>query len=295
MSCAPLVRPLRHDDLPACAALAWAAISAQIPAEFVAEADARERERRMAARMARFVALDAGGCWTAELDGRPAAVALALRREGLWGLSLFAVAPGLQGQGIGRPVLEAALGYAEGCRGAVIAATLDPRALRRYARAGFALRPSLSACGIVDRDAAPAPGTLRSRETSWDDPALAHAAEHVSRAVRGASHAGDLEGFAAYAGTPVVLDGAGWAIRDEDGSPTVLAARDDAAAADLLWTCLLGGTLGATVHVDFLTAGQDWAVRVALDAGLPLSPDGPVCVRGEVGPLRPYLISGVYL
>ena len=32
-----------------------------------------------------------------------------------------------------------------------------------------------------------------------------------------------------------------------------------------------------------------------LDAGLPLRNDGAVFVRGDVGPLRPYIPSGAYL
>jgi hypothetical protein len=49
------------------------------------------------------------------------------------------------------------------------------------------------------------------------------------------------------------------------------------------------------VTVDFLTAGQDWAVRACLDAGLALSPDGPFFTGGDLGPLRPYVPSGAYL
>ncbi len=237
MSTAPIIRPIRDEDVPVCAALAWEAISAYVPAEFLTADDDERRIHRSEARMRRFLALDPGGCWTAEIDGRPVATALALVREGIWGLSLFGVEPGHQGQGIGRRVLDAALAYGDGCRGAIIAATLDPRALRRYARAGFALHPSLAGCGVVDRHAAPDPASLRSRETTWDDPALVAAARDVSRHVRGASHAEDLEGHAVYAGTPIVLDGEGWAVRDGDGSPSILAALHESAARDLLWAC----------------------------------------------------------
>jgi len=295
VSAAARIRPLRDDDVEAACAVAWDAISAQVPEEFLTAPDAATRARRIHARARRFLELDPGGCWVADVAGAPVGLALSLRREGVWGLSLFGVAPELQAQGIGKPLLEAALGHAEGCRGGVIASTLDPRALRRYALAGFDLHPTLAACRIVDRECAPDLTALRSREVTWEDPALIAAATDVSRAVRGAAHASDLEGFAADEGTPIVLDGSGWAIRDDDGSPTILAARDEDAATDLLWACLLGGTSGATIHVDFLSGGQNWATRVALQAGLPLSPDGVVCVRGETGPMAPYLISGVYL
>ncbi|WP_146175432.1 GNAT family N-acetyltransferase [Paraconexibacter algicola] len=295
MSPTPVIRPITDDDVEVCAALAWEAISAYIPVEFRSDADTEQAAERARARMRRFLATDPGGCWTAELDGRPVATALALRREGVWGLSLFGVAPGLQAQGIGRRVLDAALTHADGCHGGIIASTLDPRAMRRYALAGFALQPAFAACGIVDRHAAPDPASLRARETTWDDPALRAAARDVSRHVRGASHADDLDGLALYGGVPVVLDGEGWAVRDADGSPTVLAARTPAAAQDLLWSCLLGGTSGATVHVDFLTGAQQWAYEVVLAARLPLSPDGAVFTRGRTGPMSPYLPSGVFL
>jgi hypothetical protein len=36
-------------------------------------------------------------------------------------------------------------------------------------------------------------------------------------------------------------------------------------------------------------------VRPVLDAGLVLKPGGAVFVRGDVGPLTPYLPSGAYL
>lgn len=290
-----MIRPLRDDDVEVACAVAWEAISALIPVEFLSSADDAARTRRGHARTRRFLELDPGGCWVAEVDGAVAGLALALRREGIWGLSLFGVSPALQGRGVGKPLLEAALRYADGCRGGIIAATLDPRALRRYALAGFDLHPTLGAGGIVDRHGAPDPAALRSRETTWDDPALVAAATDVSRALRGAAHAADLEGLAAYEGTPIVFDGRGWAVRDGDGSPTLVAARDEEAAGDLLWACLLGGTRGATVHVDFLTGAQNWAIRVALQAHLPLSADGAVCVRGETGPMTPYLVSGVYL
>ena len=64
-----------------------------------------------------------------------------------WGLSLLAVRPALQSGGLGRELLARALAYGDGAAGAIILASADPRALRIYARAGFALHPSLTATG----------------------------------------------------------------------------------------------------------------------------------------------------
>ncbi len=47
--------------------------------------------------------------------------------------------------------------------------------------------------------------------------------------------------------------------------------------------------------MDFLDARQGWAMDVVLTAGLELVVGGAVCVRGELGPLRPYLPNGAYL
>ena len=63
----------------------------------------------------------------------------------------------------------------------------------------------------------------------------------------------------------------------------------------MLRAALAAAPRGATVSVDFLTAGQDWAIRACLRAGLALSPDGPVFTGGALGPLRPYVPSGPWL
>jgi hypothetical protein len=98
----------------------------------------------------------------------------------------------------------------------------------------------------------------------------------------------------ATGGQLLVLDDGGWAV-SRDGSPVLVAAFDDDAARDLLWSCFAAGEPGAAVHVDFISAGNDWAVEVALDMGLSLTPDGPIFTRGDLGPLAPYLPSGAYL
>src|SRR5690349_22816555 len=61
-------------------------------------------------RIRHLLATDPGGCWVAG-DGELAGAALALVREGIWGLSLLVVRPGLQSAGLGRALLERALAY----------------------------------------------------------------------------------------------------------------------------------------------------------------------------------------
>ena len=208
----------------------------------------------------------------------------AIVREGLWGLTLFAVAPEHQARGVGRRLLDAALAYGDGARGGWIMSSEDPKALRRYALAGFDLRPCVAAAGMLRTDLP----VVHAEES--DD--LRHA-EPISRAVRGASHGDDLAGLLDGGARLLTLPG-GFAIHEE-GSVRVLAALDDDTATRLLRACFAQAPRGATVQIDLLTAGQDWAIRSCLEAGLALSPSGAVFTRGDVGPMRPYVPTGSWL
>jgi hypothetical protein len=85
-------------------------------------------------------------------------------------------------------LLDRAFLYAEGCHGAMIASSTHPAAMRRYALAGFSLRPTLMASGTVRRASLPA--RLKAREGTAADLELAAS---VYRSVRGAPHGPDLE------------------------------------------------------------------------------------------------------
>ena len=281
------LRPLTVDDAAEAELVAHRAMSPMLP-ELL---DDPGRPARGQKRIVHLTELDPRGAWCSEDgDGRITGIALALVREGLWGLSLLAVDPKHQAQGLGRALLDAALTYADGTRGQVILSSTDPRAMRRYARAGFDLVPAVAAAGIVDRSALPAPHP-DIRPGTGDD---LEATEAISRAVRGATHAPDIPNAISRGDELLVLGDRGFALHRE-GVARLLAARDDEAATALLWAIFAAAPAGATAGVDFMTAGQGWAVRTCLEAGLALSPDGPVFVRGDVGPLRPYIPSGAYL
>ena len=255
-----------------------------------AGADEPETVERGLRRVAHLQRTDPGGAWVAAVEGEIVGVALALVREGIWGLSLFAVAEAHRDRGIGRELLEASFGHGADARGHLILSTESPAAMRRYARLGLDLRPCVAAAGIVDRTRLPAAdGVVEAGMAGIG------VADAIGRAVRGAGHGIDLEVALDDPGAKLLLaeDRAFAVVREE--RIMLLAGLDDAAATRVLATALAATPAGATVSVDFLTAGQDWAVRACLDAGLVLSPEGPFFTGGDLGPLRPYVPSGAYL
>lgn len=240
-----------------------------------------------ASRTSHLIATDPGGCIGADVDGVLAGVAMAIVREGLWGLSLFLVHPDHQGTGIGRDLLRAALDHGSDLRGRIILSSDDPRAMRAYARSGHRLIPSFDIEGPVKVRPERPDGVREGR--AGDDDALVDAAGH---AVRGAGYSGDIGAYLAVGNGFLVHEGGGFAVL-RSGSPALLAAQDEDIAADLLRGCLHAAT--AEVSVQFVTHANQWAIDVSLDAGLVLKPAGPVCVSGEVGPLAPFLPSGAFL
>jgi GNAT superfamily N-acetyltransferase len=239
-------------------------------------------------RIHQLIDRDAGGAWVTERDGEVAGAALALDRDGLWGLSLLVVDPEHQSAGLGRELLQRALAYAGGGRrGGVILASPDARALRAYARAGFAAHPSFRAEGRprgVER-----PGRVRDADAS-DIPLT----EHVDRGVRGAAHGSDIDALLRADCRMLVIEDRGYVVIG-GGAVRLLAALDEAAAVDLLRAALATVPFGEEIGVEWITSLQDWAIGPVLDAGLSLTNDGAVFVRGDVGPFRPYLPSGAYL
>ena len=251
-----------------------------------------EEVARRKDRYRHFLRHDPEGAWVADDGGRVSGAAVALVREGLWVLSLFAVDKDYRDTGVGRALLERALGYAAGTRAALIASSQHPGAMRSYARAGFDLHPTLKAEGRVRREALPT--GLRVREGAKRDLELA---AEVDRAVRGAAHGPDLELMLEGDCRLLVsetLAGRGYAA-EWNGSPAIVAATEPRVAQELLWACLARTPEEEDAECPWITGRQNWAVPVALDAGLSLSPYGPICTRGEVGPMTPYLPSGPYL
>lgn len=289
MDARPTTRPLLAADVPAAHSLAHAAIGGMLGAGRVPDHDDFHEARRR--RMEHMLTTDPEGAWLAERGGEPVGVTLALRRDGLWFLSLLAVAPRHQGRGIGSVLLDHALEHRAGTRGAVVVSSTHPAAMRAYVGAGLTLHPAVSLSGAWD----PRRLTTGLRSRTGDLGADAETIDRAGMHVRGASHRRDLPILLAEPGTRLlVCENRGFAVVREDGSPLVLAALDSATAADLLLSGFASGPRGGSVEVGPLTAQQDWAIRAGLDVGLALSVEGPVLRGGATGAGAPWIPSGAF-
>ncbi|MEZ5097560.1 MAG: GNAT family N-acetyltransferase [Nocardioides sp.] len=143
-----LVRPMAEADLAAAEALT--ALTYHELDVRTRRNDAPEPTRRTPARAAAWrertghlLRTDPEGCWVADRDGEVVGIATSLVRELLWVLASYAVRPGLQGQGIGRQLLDAALHHGRGCLRGMLNASQDLAAVRRYRLAGSDLHPQM--------------------------------------------------------------------------------------------------------------------------------------------------------
>ena len=170
-----LIRRMRLEDADRVEDVAHGVLGHHRPA-----IDDEVRRARALRRFARYLELDPDGQWVAEIDGNGGGVANAILREGLWGLGLFAVAPEHQGRGVGRRLLDAALAYGDGARGGWIMSSEDPGAMRRYALAGFDLRPCVAAAGMLRTDL-PAVERRRVERSARDRAHIARGARRSPR------------------------------------------------------------------------------------------------------------------
>lgn len=291
MSDRPVLRPLRADEAAEVHALSARTFAALAEAEGEPPRVQDDGTRaRGAARVEHLQRTDPEGAWAAEHDGRLVGVALATMRERLWFLSLLVVEPGLQGAGTGARLLEAALRTGHDAAAGWILSSPDPRALRRYALAGFTLEPAYAVTGGVNRALLPAVPDVR--DGSWErDGDLV---DDVARSLRGAGYGPDREVFAGLGGRLLVTDtprGQGFALVSPAGLMP-LGATTPEAARDLMWAGL--AELEDEVSSWFVTARQAWAVDIAVQARLSLRPRASSCHRGMLGPFTPYLPTGAY-
>ena len=234
---------------------------------------------------------DARGCWVAEDAAGLVGVATSLRRETMWILSSFAVRNGAQGQGVGARLLEAALTHSEGCIRGMIDSSNDPRAVRRYHRAGFTIHPHMLVHGVVERSRIPV--IEHVRDGSLGDLELMNS---VDRLVRDAAHLVDHDFIAHEHNLRVVDDttGSGYVYVPANGGAYLLAATNRRTASRLLWDALAATREGEQITVDCLTGEQDWAIDVATEAGLGVYQRGYLALR-FMKPPAPYIPSPHFL
>jgi predicted N-acetyltransferase YhbS len=285
------IRPLRPEDVAAVQEVQLAAGRAarEERGENWPEPDAEQRARFRRA-LARFAERDASTSFVAEDDGGIVGHAVAIRRGSFWGLALLFVHPDRQSGGVGRQLIDAALVSAEDAALAMIMSSPDPRAIRRYASAGFDLHPAVEVGGAVDRAALPADLPVRPGSIADLD-----VVDAVDVSLRGSTRREDVEFLISEQGAQLWIAerGQGFAV----GTPNrivMLGADAPATAQALLWQVL--ATAEEDIDAYCWTAAQQWAIDVAVAAKLKIAPAGPLFVRGGAGAgvPGPYLPSGIY-
>lgn len=288
------IRPMTLDDVPA---------AERVSGEGFFELDTRMQRaswpapaRRTAThsetwsrRTRHLISTDPGGCWVAEDDGELVGFATSFVREVTWCLATYAVTPGQQGRGIGRPLLAAAMQHGRGCTRAMVSGSSDPRAARLYHQAGFALHPQMFLSGTVDR--AVIPVVEKVREGGAADVDLM---DSLDRRTRGSGHGPDHE-LMISTWRLLVSDtttGSGYAYVDEKGHVALLAADNRRTATRLLWAALADGPAEAKIR--HVTGANQWVLDVGLAARLELHQEGYLGLRG-MKPPAPYLHNGALL
>ncbi len=238
-----------------------------------------------------FLRTDPGGCWVADDETGLVGFATSFVRDTTWCLATYVVRPALQGRGIGRALLEAAMHHGRGCLHGMLSASADPKAVRRYHLAGFEMHPQMFLAGVVDRTTIPA--IEKVREGTAADTDLMNS---VDRQTRGAAHGPDHELMQGVLRL-IVSDsstGSGYAYLGEGGRVQLLAATNRRTAAGLLWAALADAAPGSRVTVPHITAANQWAVQVGLAARLELHQEGYLGLRG-MKPPAPYIHNGALL
>ena len=290
------VRPMRAADVPTVEQLTsegFYDLDVRTHRAYFPEPSRRSPEKSVnwQIRVGHMVEHDPGGAFVAEDDSGVIGAAVSLRRDLTWILSTYVVRPGLQGRGVGKQLLDAALAYGDGCLRGMLAASEDPPAVRRYRLAGFTLHPAMFLWGKVPREVLPV--VERVRPGSASDIDLMNS---VDRQTREAAHGVDHELLSAMYRL-VVVDrptGSGYAYVEPGGGPYLMAATNRRTATDLLWETLAASSPDRTCTIGHVSAANEWAVDVGMAARMDLHTAGYLALRGMKPPM-PYLPSGHFL
>jgi GNAT superfamily N-acetyltransferase len=257
-------------------------------------ASSLQDDRRRHNRTRHFLLTDPAGSWVAEEDGVVVGMSQSFVREGYWMLSQLGAVPGRQGRGLGRELLRLAHAHGDPHGPGTIQCSRDPKAMALYSGLGFSLHPVVAAWGPVRPGGVPRPSEVTRYEPDAVTDAQLDVVTAIDRTVRGSARAIDMRMMLSEEGARLLLhEDRAYAVAKDDRIVT-LGARDEESAALVLRTMLAESPEGETVEINWLTAGQQWAIDVLVQAGVELQPYGPVMVRGMPGPPSPYIPSGGY-
>jgi GNAT superfamily N-acetyltransferase len=257
-------------------------------------ASSLQNDRRRQNRTRHFLATDPAGSWVADDEGVIVGMSQSFVREGYWVLSQLGAVPGRQGRGLGRELLRLAHSHGDPASPGTIQCSRDPKAMALYADLGFSLHPVVAAWGPLRPGAVTRPPEVVRYEGDTVTDTELDAVTAIDRAVRGSARTIDVEMMLSGGNTRLLLhEDQAYAVAMDDRIVT-LGARTEASASLVLRAMLAEAPEGETVEINWLTAGQQWAIAVLMQAGVELQPYGPVMVRGMPGPPSPYIPSGGY-
>jgi len=253
-----------------------------------------QNDRRRQNRTRHFLRTDPGGSWVADDEGVIVGMSQSFVREGYWMLSQLGTVPGRQGRGLGRELLKLAHAHGDPNSPGTIQCSRDPKAMALYASFGFSLFPVVAGWGPIRAGAVERPAQVVRYEREAVTEAQLDVVTAVDRSVRGSARTVDIEMMLSEEGTRLLLhDDQAYAVAKDDRIVTLGACNEESASL-VLRTMLAEAPEGETIEINWLTAGQQWAITVLIQAGVELQPYGPVMVRGMPGPPSPYIPSGGY-
>jgi GNAT superfamily N-acetyltransferase len=257
-------------------------------------ASSLQNDRRRQNRTRHFLATDPAGSWVADDEGVIVGMSQSFVREGYWVLSQLGAVPGRQGRGLGRELLRLAHSHGDPASPGTIQCSRDPKAMALYADLGFALHPVVAAWGPLRPGAVTRPPEVVRYDGNAVTDSELDVVTGIDRAVRGSARTIDVQMMLSGGGTRLLLhEDQAYAVAMDDRIVT-LGARTEASASLVLRAMLAEAPEGETVEINWLTAGQQWAIGVLIQAGVELQPYGPVMVRGMPTPPSPYIPSGGY-
>ena len=230
-------------------------------------ASSLQSDRRRQNRTRHFLATDPGGSWVAEDDGVIVGMSQSFVREGYWMLSQLGAVPGRQGRGLGRELLRLAHSHGDPQSPGTIQCSRDPKAMALYSDLGFSLHPVVAGWGPLRPGAVQRPDQVVRYEGERVTDAQLDVVTGIDRAVRGSARQVDIAMMLSEEGNRLLLhEDQAYAVARDDRVVT-LGARNEEAAALVLRAMLAEAPAGETVEINWLTAAQQWAIRVLIGAG----------------------------